>query len=201
MLFLVFGCSGAGKTAALDGLRRERIPRLAVHDFDEIGVPAGADTAWRQRTTEAWVRRTLDLQADGRDVLLGGQVALGEVLAAPSASELDGVSACLLDCDDGTRLKRIQARGYLPGKLQDHLDWAEWMRRHARDPSWRQDVIRGAGVAEMRWERWAGWAEGDPRWRVRVIDTSSVSVEQVVAALNSWIEEERAALHDVDNLS
>jgi hypothetical protein len=191
MLFLVFGCSGSGKTAALDGLRRERIPRLAVQDFDEIGVPADADTAWRQRATEAWALRALDAQKDGLDVLLAGQVALGEVLAAPSASQLDGVSACLLDCDDETRVERIHARGHLPGELQAHLDWAEWMRRHARDPAWRQDVIRGPGVAEMRWERWAGWREGDPRWRVRAIDTSTLDVEHVVDELKRWIEDER----------
>jgi hypothetical protein len=193
MLFLLFGCSGSGKTAALDGLKRERIPDLALHDFDEIGVPAEADTAWRQRATEEWVWRTLELQADGGDALLAGQVALGEVLAVPSASELNGVSACLLDCDDETRLRRIHARGGVSGSLQDHLDWSEWMRRHARDPSWRQDVIRTAGIEEMRWERWADWREGDPRWRVHVIETSRLPIERVVEELKRWIEDERLA--------
>lgn len=198
MLFLLFGSSAAGKTAALKGVR-ERMPELAVHDFDEIGVPPDADTAWRQRANEIWLRRALGLQESGHDLLLAGQVPLGEILAAPSAAELEGISACLLDCDDEIRIGRIRARGpgwfaRVPGELREHLNWAEWMRHHASSPSWRQDVIREAGAAEMRWERWARWREGDPRWRVRVIDTSERPVEQVVDELTSWIKDERGLL-------
>lgn len=175
------------------------MPELAVHDFDEIGVPSDADTAWRQRADESWLRRALDMQAEDRDLLLAGQTPLGEILAAPSATQLEGISACLLDCEDETRIGRITGRGpgwlaHVPGELQDHLNWAEWMRQHARDPAWRQDVIRPAGAEEMRWERWTGWREGDPRWRVRVIDTSKLSVERVVDELANWIEDERGLL-------
>jgi hypothetical protein len=198
MLFLLFGSSAAGKTAALDGVR-QRMPELAVHDFDELGVPPDADTAWRQRANQGWVGRALDLQARGKDLLLAGQTPLGELLATPAASDLDAVSACLLDCDDETRLARIAARGSrwierVPGDVQDYLNWAEWMRRHARDPAWRQDVVRATGTDGMRWDRWADWLEGDPRWRVRVIDTSRASIEKVVDGLAAWIRDERKLL-------
>ena len=76
MLFLLFGSSAAGKTFVLNELRG-RIASLAIHDFDEIGVPAGADTAWRHRANEQWVRRALDYQADGTDLLLAGQTPFG----------------------------------------------------------------------------------------------------------------------------
>lgn len=198
MLFLLFGSSAAGKTAALNGVRG-RMPDLAIHDFDEIRVPADVDLAWRHRAIETWLRRALDLQSDGQDLLLAGQLPLGEVLAAPSASQLEAVSACLLDCDDETRVRRIRARGpewldCVPGELQDHLNWAEWMRHHAGNPTWRQHVIRHAGAEGMRWERWATWHEGDPRWRVRVSDTSVLPVDRVVDELTSWIEDERELL-------
>jgi hypothetical protein len=87
MFFLLFGSSASGKTAALTGVR-ERVRDLVAHDFDEIGVPPDADTAWRQRANEEWVRRVLRCQRDGRDFLLAGQVPLGEILAAPSTPEL-----------------------------------------------------------------------------------------------------------------
>jgi hypothetical protein len=198
MLFLLFGSSAAGKTAALRGIR-ERMPDVCSHDFDEIGVPPDADTAWRQRKNEEWVRRALDRQLAGDDFLLSGQTPLGEVLATPSAAELDGISACLLDCDDQTRLDRIRARGpewleRVPGELQDYLNWAEWMRRHARNPRWRQDVIRSAGAAGMRWDRWTAWHEGDPRWRVRVVDTSTLTIDAVANELARWIADERELL-------
>jgi hypothetical protein len=199
MMFLVSGSSAAGKTFALNALR-ERQPELVIHDFDEIGVPASADTAWRQRANEAWVRRAIDYQAEGTDILLAGQTPYGELLAAPSSTELEAISACLIDCDDATRTERLRARGpewlaSTAGDLQDFLNWADWMRHHVADPAWRQNVIRqGDAEKEMRWDRWVDWQVGDPRWRVRLIDTSHAPVERVADELSTWVDEERALL-------
>ena len=99
MLFLLFGSSAAGKTFVLAALRG-RVADLAVHDFDEIGVPAGADTAWRHRADRAVGAPGAGLPGRGHDLLLAGQTPFGELLAAPSASRLDAISACLIDCDD-----------------------------------------------------------------------------------------------------
>ena len=195
MLFLLFGASAAGKTFVLGALRG-RVPDVAIHDFDEIGVPPGADTVWRQRANEEWVRRALDYQTEGIDLVLAGQTPFGELLASPSASLLESISACLIDCDDDTRVTRLRARG--PERLahlQEYLNWAEWMRRHASDPAWRPDVIRNETTeGEMRWLRWSDWTAGDPRWRVRVIDTSRQPVEQLASELAEWITQERALL-------
>jgi hypothetical protein len=199
VLFLLFGSSAAGKTFALEELRG-RVANLAIHDFDEIGVPPGADAAWRCRADEEWLCRALDYQSDGIDLLLAGQTPFGELLAAPSATRVEAFSACLLDCDDETRIARLQARGpewfaRTAGDLQDYLDWAAWMRGHATDPSWRTEVIRHEATAdEMHWSRWRGWRQGDRRWRVRVIDTSNLPVEEVAAGLAGWIDDERELL-------
>jgi hypothetical protein len=198
VFFLLFGSSAAGKTFAIDRLRARRVTHLAVHDFDEIGVPPGADTAWRHRANEQWVRQALVYQDEGSDLLLAGQTPFGELLATPSAPRLEAISACLLDCDDQTLLARLRARGpewlaRTAGELQDYLAWAAWMREHAADPSWRPEVIRHEATEdEMRWSRWSGWTAADPRWRVRVIDTSARPVEQVAARLVEWVEEVRA---------
>ena len=135
-MFLLFGSSAAGKTFVLDELRG-RVAELVIHDFDEIGVPSGADTAWRHRADEEWVRRALEYQSVGSDLLLAGQTPFGELLSAPSAPQLEAVSACLIDCDDDTRVARLQARGpewfaRSAGDLQAYLNWATWMRGHAR---------------------------------------------------------------------
>jgi hypothetical protein len=112
VLFLLFGSSAAGKSYALNKLRTRGIADLAIHDFDEIGVPVGADTAWRHGANEAWLRRGLDYQAEGVDLLLAGQTPLGEVLAAQSAPRFEAISACLIDCSDKS------ARGATSGTRQ-----------------------------------------------------------------------------------
>jgi hypothetical protein len=198
VLFLVFGASGSGKSLALTELRARRVRRLDVHDFDEIGVPADAGRRWRQEANEAWLRSALDRQVEGTDMLLAGQTPLGELLATPSEPRLDGISACLLDCDDETRIERLQARGQASRARSEvdvdaSLSWAAWMRRHAEDPGWMTDVIiTGDGLPGMRWDRWSDWRAGDPRWRVQVIDTSEMEVEEVASRLVDWIGEQRA---------
>src|SRR5439155_1013596 len=95
-LFLLFGSSASGKTFVLNELRG-RVTNLAIHDFDEIGVPAGADVAWRHRAEERWVCRAVEYQAEGTDLLLAGQTPFGELLAAPSALPVEGVARELIE--------------------------------------------------------------------------------------------------------
>ncbi|GAA0501443.1 hypothetical protein Ade02nite_96910 [Paractinoplanes deccanensis] len=161
-----------------------------MHDFDEIGVPAGANTAWRQRSTEEWIQRVLRYQAEGLDVLLTGQSPLGEVLASPSATALDGIAACLLDVADRVRRHRLDNRD--PGKWdadakRSFLGWARWHRGHAVDPRHQPEVITAAGWQSMRWSRWNTWSATDRRWTVRIIDTTERSVEQTAADVGQWI--------------
>jgi hypothetical protein len=197
VLLLIFGSSAAGKTCALEEVRRRRTPDLAIHDFDEVGVPSRADRTWRQHANEVWIGRALHYQSQGLDLLLAAQTPFGELLASPSALLLEAISACLIDCDDTTRAARLRARGSKwfersGGDLQAYLGWADWMRRHAEDPMWRPDVIRDGAAEELHWERWSDWQRGDPRWRVWVIDSATLPVERVPDQLSAWIAEERA---------
>ena len=100
----------------------------------------------------------LENQRHGKDTGIVGGAILGEILACPSAPELDGVRAALLDCHDVVRLDRLRRRG--GGATQDMLSWAAWQRVHAVDPPWRQDVICHADPDFMQWERWIGWQRG-----------------------------------------
>jgi hypothetical protein len=97
MLLKLTGSSGAGKTT-LAFAAAERLDGIVVHEFDEVGVPdPPIPPHWRNRMTELWVRRALEYQADGTDLLLSGNSPLGEVLAAPSAPLRDGIAVCLID--------------------------------------------------------------------------------------------------------
>lgn len=191
MLYLVTGASGSGKTACLNKLR-ELSADVSWHDFDDVGVPPDADKVWRQRTTEYWLKKAIQNQSNGRDTGVNGNVILGEVLACPSASQVDGVVACLLDCYDVVRIDRLRSRG-LHGATQEMLCWAAWQRMHAVDPQWRQDVIRDESAPEMCWERWESWRRGDARWQVQRIDTTAMTIEEVASEISRWVEKNRPA--------
>ena len=193
MLLTVAGSSCSGKTTTARACAG--LDRLVVHDFDEIGVPSTADVVWRQRSLEHWLRRALDHQRRGLDVLLLGQSPLGEVLAAPSAVRLDGIAACLVDVDDEERLRRLDARD--PGRWpaaarQAFVNWAQWHRGHAADPQHRPEVLTAGGWEEMVWQRWRDWRRGDPRWTVSVINTGGRTVEESSADLVAWVEAARS---------
>src|SRR5204862_6465974 len=96
-LYFIAGASGSGKTAIIPDLKKILGDSVAVYDFDDIGVPDGADKKWRQESTEKWLQKLL---SDDKDVCLLGQLVLGEILACPSAKQIDKLHFCLLDVSD-----------------------------------------------------------------------------------------------------
>jgi hypothetical protein len=188
VFLLVTGASGAGKST----VRRLVAPELGgsvqcVELGDVVDVPGGPTVAWRQRATEMVVRRALELQTDDRHLLLSGDpVAAGEVLAAPSADQLDGVAACLLDVDRSAQAARLRSRGDDPVLLVHHVAFADWMRGHARDPSHMPEVLITNGWEKMGWERWADGGMGVRPWAMDVIETSSLTAEQVATEVLGW---------------
>ncbi|MFD5233196.1 hypothetical protein ACFWJ5_32655 [Streptomyces qaidamensis] len=182
MLFKLTGSSCSGKTT-LAFAAAGRLGKMAVHDTDELGVPEDADRRWRHRMTEMWVRRALDYQDRGIDLLLSGQSPLGELLAAPSAPLLDGIAVCLVDATAPVRRARLAERD--PGRcgpkaIDAYTGWAAWHRKHALDPSHRPDVIIDNSWPEMVWHRWTGWNTGDPRWHTQMLDTTDRPVTESV---------------------
>ncbi|GAA4565777.1 hypothetical protein [Planotetraspora kaengkrachanensis] len=195
MLLKLTGSSCSGKSTLAFSVAG-RLRGVAVHDFDEAGVPEGADRTWRQRTTELWVRRALDYQERGVDLLLTGQSPLGEVLAVPSAPLLDAIAVCLVDVAGDERRDRLVGRD--PGRwdasaVAAFLGWAAWHRGHARDPRHLPEAVTNGGAPEMVWNRWTGWAATDPRWRTHVLDTTGRPLARSVDQVEAWIAEQRDA--------
>jgi hypothetical protein len=190
MFFLFSGAAASGKTTIAKNLAG-RVAGLECHDADE---KRAADEFARCRQLEEWVQLALQAQSAGCDFLLAGQSPLGELLACPSAPRLAGIAACLLDCDDTTRITRMRQRGIDPRwpPDQDAVSWAAWHRLHAWDPQWQQHVILGNGPADHNYARWTAWSQNDPRWQVQVIDSTALSIEQVLAAAAAWVAAERA---------
>ena len=134
---------------------------MELHDVVE--VPRVPTKAWRQQATEAVVRLALALQAQGRDLLLAGDpVAAGELIAAPSADQLDSVAVCLLDVDQEAQFARLSARGDDPASFVHHAAFADWMRGHAADPG---PQARGAADRRLGADALGAMQRpGGPRW-------------------------------------
>ena len=188
MLFSLTGASGAGKStvlAHLDGVSWPEPVRCV--EFDSIGVPDGADTAWRHGAVEHWVQQALLAEDDGEHMLLCGQVPMGELLAAPSAERLGGIAVCMLHCSPEIRTERLLARGEDPASIVHHNRFGEWFHAHTRDPRHAPEVIRVESAVPMRWERWGEWERGDPRWAAEIIDTDELSPAAVAGAVEEWV--------------
>ncbi len=139
---------------------------------------------WRQQGAEAAVRRAVELQADGRHLLLAGDpVPAIEIVAAPSAPGLVAVAACLLDASAEAQAIRLAARGEDPTMLPHHQAFAEWMRRQAQDPLHMVHVASMHGWEEMRWDRLRKVAA---HWDMRTIDTTALTPGEVADAVLSW---------------
>jgi hypothetical protein len=191
MFLLVTGASGAGRSTVRRAIAHELSPAIeCVELSDVVSMPGVPDLAWRQQATEVVVERALELQAEGRHLLLSGDpVAAGEVLAAPSAAELAAAAVCLLDVTADAQSERLADRGDDPRLVPHHHAFAKWMRRHARDPRHMPHVLTTSGWPAMRWDRWTGLHPADGVWGMHVIDTSAMTPEHVAAAVVAWVRE------------
>jgi hypothetical protein len=188
MFLLVTGASGVGKSTARRYVEAELGNVVRCAELREVAeVPAVPTIAWRQRATEAAVRAALT-STRPHFLLAGDPVAVGEVLAAPSAPALDGIAACLLDARPDVQTARLAARGDDPTVLSHHIAFADWMRGHARDPKHMQRVLTGQAWDAMVWSRWTGMPTGDPRWQVTVVDTSDRTPDEVGERVLVWAQ-------------
>ena len=190
MLFLISGAAAAGKTTISQAVA-ERINDLILLEEDRLPASTGEE---RLINLTFWIEEALSIEGEGKDVVLGTQSPLGEVLASPRAVELEGIAACLLDVHDFVRLDRWVQRGVHPDWPvgMDHFCWAAFHRLHARDPRFEQRVMLDRAGDESVWTRWTGWTADDPRWDVLILDTTNVELESTIQRVTGWIERVRA---------
>jgi energy-coupling factor transporter ATP-binding protein EcfA2 len=184
MFLLITGASGAGKSTVRELIAADLPPAVESVELHDVVEPERFPTlTWRQRSTEAAVRRALALQAEGRHLLLAGDpVAAAELIAAPSAGELDAIAVCLLDLNRDAQTARLSARGDDPSLFVHHIAFADWMRAHARDAGHMPQVLQTGGWDQMRWDR---LRERDG-WAMRVLDTSALSAPAVAREVLTW---------------
>ncbi len=185
MLFIISGAAATGKKSVVRILK-DKLENIECHDFNETPVKDGIS---RRIVNEEWVQKALVAQENGNDFLLSAQSPFGELLACPSAIELEGIKCCLLDCHDFVRVDRYLARPQFEEwpLCMDTLCWAVFHRMHAHDPQWEQRVIVDKDLPEFGWKRWTSWQKGDKRWDVKIIDTTKNEMEYTANLVQEWI--------------
>lgn len=186
-IYFISGASGSGKTTIIPYLKKILDNDIAIYDFDDIGVPKNADTKWRQESTEKWISKLVD---QNKSACLLGQMVLGEIVACPSAAQLERVNFCLLDAHDFTRIKRLKERN-MYGADQNMLNWAAWLRMHTLDPQWHLHVIKDnawSGLDFKVLEILDSWKE---KAQTKIIDTTKLSLNQVAVEIADWIQKEK----------
>ncbi|MBA2651731.1 MAG: GNAT family N-acetyltransferase [Tatlockia sp.] len=183
--YFVAGASGSGKTAIMSDLKNILGDSIAVFDFDDIGVPDGADKKWRQKSTERWLQKLL---SDGKDACLLGQIVLGEILACPSAKQIDKVNFLLLDVSDFERIQRLKKRNTY-GIDQNMLNWSSWLRMHHQDPQWEQHVLIEDCWHELDFSVWDQLLNWNCKALVNSLDTTRLTLNQVAEFIANWINQ------------
>lgn len=195
MFFLVTGASGVGKSTVRSMLTRRFRATLVAAELATLGLSPEWSLRWRHQAVERAVQRALEAQQAGKHFLLcGDPVPPGELYAAPSADQLEGISVCLLDAVPHAQRDRLLARGDDPELLPHHLAFAEWMRTHAVDHRHRPHVILQQAWEEMRWERWLRDDLERPPWNAHIIDTTDHPPHEVSADVAAWIHTVLASL-------
>ena len=182
-LYFIGGASGSGKTAVMPHLKELLGDGIAVYDFDDIGVPEGADKKWRQESTEKWLQKLL---SEGKDACLLDQIVLGEILVCPFAKQIDKVIFCLLDVSDFERIQRLKKRNTY-GADQNMLNWSAWLRMHHQDPKWAQHVLKEDCWNELSFSSWDQLEAWDRKAFVKIFDTTRLTIHQVAESIAHWI--------------
>ncbi len=182
-LYFIGGASGSGKTAVMPHLKELLGEGIAVYDFDDIGVPDGADKKWRGESTEKWLQKLL---SEGKDACLLGQIVLGEILSCPSAKQIDKINFCLLDVSDFERIGRLKKRNTY-GADQNMLNWAAWLRMHTQDPQWASHVIQEDAASIMDFTKLSALKSYEEVANVKILDTTDLALNEVAGQLADWV--------------
>lgn len=107
-MYLISGVSGVGKTAVMRELKSLLVAPYEIHDFDERGVPAGADHAWRLKETRYWIELGEKKEQEGIVLIVCGFVNPEEI--ASMAGDSSKVQTILLDAEPTIIEERLRNR-------------------------------------------------------------------------------------------
>lgn len=117
--YFISGVCGVGKSAIMPYLKK-LLPsdKFDVRDFDERGVPDGADSAWRKSEVKKWLEIATESAQRGVSTIICG-FAKSKDFEGVVAEGTPEIEVLLLDADAETIRKRLMGRYSKDGVFDD----------------------------------------------------------------------------------
>ena len=155
-VFFITGTSGSGKSTLVDYLKRD-LSFAEVHDFDEGGVPEGADENWRKQRTNEWLEKAKSYQKKGKSTIVCGVSVPEEVKNSPAYDRSLDVHYGIIHIDESEIRRRLQERGWKGKQVDDNVNWAKHLERYVKAEKEHYIVDGVANKAHQVAEKFVDW--------------------------------------------
>ncbi len=109
-IYFLTGVCGVGKSTLIPHLKSLLpVEKYDVRDFDERGVPDGADHAWRMNEVKRWLEEGTRSAKEGKSTIICG-FAKKKDFEGPLSANTPEVELILLDADAETIRSRLTGR-------------------------------------------------------------------------------------------
>lgn len=165
-LFVITGPSGAGKSTACVQMAG-KFQECVILEQDILWLPGFANAEDNYRSYRSiWLRMALNIQQSGRPVALFGTVIPEQYESLPLRRYFSAIHYLSLVCDDAVLEQRLRSR-----------------------PAWRKSHTDEVVQEMLRFNRWLKEHADKTKPPMTLLDTSSISVEETIAAITQWIRQ------------
>lgn len=139
VIAFITGTSGAGKTTLVNELKKMDLNKIRTYDFDEGGVPEGADENWRKQRTEEWLKKAINNINEGSSTIICGVCVPEEIKECSNYSEKLNVYYGFIHINEDEIIKRLSQRGWNENLIRDNVNWAKRLEMNVKKE--RQSII------------------------------------------------------------
>lgn len=127
--FFITGTSGSGKTTLMNVLKEQLSSKdFLVYDFDEVGVPEGADKEWRLQTTKYWLQQAKVNYLQKKVTVICGVSVPSEVVELSRPYNFS-IYFGFIKIDDDVIIKRLHQRKWSKQLIKDNIKWAHHLEK------------------------------------------------------------------------
>ena len=171
-IYFITGVNGVGKSSVISHLRSGLTDKnFVIYDFDERGVPDGADGDWRRSETRHWLEMGRENKEKNISTIICGFSKPEEIQAIAEDVQVP-VMVVLLDADAETITQRIMGRYPSPeSRVELERMVGKTPEKFASDNVWASSKFR----------------ETAAKLGYKILDTTKLSPERAAKDIISFI--------------